>query len=225
MITKNLLREIIEMSKLHIKMVFYHVFLLIHDPFEIIKDYNYDKRLGVETTATYFPKGHTTLYRDEFHYAAVEYRTLEKIINYLELKEDDVFVDFGCGKGRIIIFAATKKIKKAVGIEYDKALADIAKNNIASLKLRGSNIEVIHSDAATFDPKEGTVFFMNNPFGWKTLLSVLDNIAKSIRANPRNVRIVYRSRLYSVFLETIDWLEAEGRIEGTEFCVWHNKRF
>jgi len=191
--------EIGRLAILHAKVASYHLFLCLKGTVNIIRDFRSDRRLGIETTTCYFPKGHATLYNDEFHYAAVEYRTLEKIINYLELKEDDVFVDFGCGKGRIIIFAATKKIKKAVGIEYDKALADIAKNNIASLKLRGSNIEVIHSDAATFDPKEGTVFFMNNPFGWKTLLSVLDNIAKSIRANPRNVRIVYRSRLYSVF--------------------------
>ena len=47
-------------------------------------------------------------------------------MNYLKLDANDVFVDLGCGKGRAVFLAAAQKLKKVIGVELRKELADIA---------------------------------------------------------------------------------------------------
>src|SRR5437016_3258016 len=88
-----------------------------------------------------------------------------------------------CGQ-RIRVFAvATRRLKKVVGIELDKTLVDIARANLVKfrkLKVSHSPIEILHLDVTTFDPKEGTIFFMFNPFGHETTQHVLNRIKRSL---------------------------------------------
>ena len=57
----------------------------------------------------------------------MRYDIIKKILNSLKLKRENIFVDIGCGKGRILFLVATENIKKIVGIELRKKLVDIAK--------------------------------------------------------------------------------------------------
>jgi predicted RNA methylase len=182
-----------------------------------------EKKIGIETYGYSFPKDNINLYGDATPYTATSYSRLNKMINYLKLSKEDVFIDLGCGAGRPIFLVGTRRLKKVIGVEIRKELADIARRNLGNLKLNNTPIEIIHTDASVFDVKEGTVFFMFNPFGEKTFTKVIENIKKSLVTDPRKVRIVYYCSVYKDLLDSQDWLVSEGEIDKTDIFVWHSK--
>jgi len=190
----------------------------------LVKDHYYDHKYNIDTLGLYNLKEDASLYGDEKRYQATNYDRIIKIINYLKLKENDVFVDLGCGKGRVILLASTKKIKKVIGIELRKSMVDIARKNINNFKFKKTPIEIFHCDAANYNFKEETVFFMFHPFEWKTLKIVLNNIKKSLIENPRKIHIVYHSPANYVLLDMTDWLTRETTINKCTL-VWKNKKW
>ena len=189
----------------------------------IVIDHHYDNKLGIETDAQLVSKDNLSLYKDAVIYQPTPYHKLEKMIDYLNLGPDDIFIDLGCGKGRVIFLVATQKLKKVMGLELKKELVDIAKLNLDNLKLNNTPIEIINADAATYDnSKDITVFFMFNPFGSATLTRVIDNIKNTLIANPRIIRIVYYVPAYRNLFDNQNWLVSEGEIDKTAIFVWHN---
>lgn len=188
----------------------------------ITREHYYDKRLGIRTSDTCFFKEDPSSHKDGQIYQPTSYQRLEAMIDYLKLRQDDVFIDLGCGKGRAIFLVATQKLKKVVGVEVREELADIAKENLKNLRSNKTPIEIFNADAADFDVRDGTAFFMFNPFGDKTLAKVVDNVKASLRTNPRNIRIVYYNPAHRHLLNSQDWLAPEGEIDKTGIFVWRN---
>jgi predicted RNA methylase len=187
--------------------------------FEVIQEHCADRRLGIEADEETFRKDES-LYKDKHIYSPTYYSILRKIFDNLHLEPNDVFIDLGCGKGRVCFFAAGKNIKKVIGIDLDEAMLDIARNNLRNLKIKHVPVEFIRADAATFDPKEGTVFFMYDPFGYRTILEVIENIKRSFDASPRKIRIVYYAPVFRHIFDGEDWLEIESEIMNGETIVW-----
>lgn len=76
---------------------------------------------------------------------------------------------------------------------------------------------------AVFDVKDGTIFYLANPFGEKTITAVIENIRKSLVNNPRKIRIAYYCAVCKDLLDSRDWLVPEGQIGKTDIFVWRNK--
>lgn len=182
-----------------------------------------ENRLGIKTHGYSFPEDNENLYGDASAYAAISYSRLKRMVNYLKLSKEDTFIDLGCGAGRPVFLVGNLRLKKVIGVEIRKELADIARRNLINLKLNNTPIEIINTDVSVFDVSEGTVFFMFNPFGEKTFTKVIENIKKSLATNPRKIRIVYYSAVYKDLLDSQDWLVSEGEISKTEIFVWHSK--
>ena len=190
--TKNWLayKILIELKNTYIgilKQIYYCCLKII----SITREHYYDKRLGIHTSGACFFKEDPSWYKDGQIYQPTSYQRLEAMLDYLKLRSEDVFIDLGCGKGRAVFLIATQKLKKVVGVQVRSELADMAKENLKNLKLDKTPIEIFNADAADFDVRDGTVFFMFNPFGDKTLAKIIDSIKKSLRTNPREIRIVY----------------------------------
>jgi cyclopropane fatty-acyl-phospholipid synthase-like methyltransferase len=191
----------------------------------VIKDHYYDKKLGIDTSESYFCSSNdsASLYKDMHIHRPTPYDTLRLVVDYLKLKQDDIFVDFGCGKGRAVFFVAMQRLKKVIGVELDKRLVDIAGENLKNVKINNTPIEIVNADAAVFNIKDANIFFMFNPFGPKTVKKVIDNIKQSLTANPREIRIVYYNPDYKYLLDTEDWLVPDRKIEDEEVSIWSNK--
>lgn len=183
-----------------------------------------DKILGIETCSYYFSRGDSLSFVDDGSpYVATSHAELRKMIRYLNLNPDDVFVDLGCGAGRPLFVAATQRIKKVIGVEIRKEFADAARTNLSKARFTKAHVEIVHTDASVFDAKEGTVFFMFNPFGEKTFEKVIKNIRKSLVTNPRKIRIAYYCPVYKNLLDAQDWLAFEGEIDKSGILLWRNK--
>lgn len=189
-----------------------------------LKGYWGDRRLRINTGWYDYANAHTST-GDSFRYEPTSYSVINKTIEYLQLKNDDVLIDYGCGSGRVIFAIATQRLKKVIGLEFDEKLVTIAEMNRRQLNGGITPVEIIHIDATEYNPLEATVIFFGNPFGEKTLKTVMDNIEKSLMSRPRNIRIVYFNSTGRGVLESLNWLEYVTAIDRSNLgtTVWRNK--
>jgi predicted RNA methylase len=104
------------------------------------------------------------------------------------------FVDLGSGKGRTLLLAQFAGFRTVTGVELCENLHRIALANMERKWPAGSGAlpRPIHGDATAYSfPPEPTVCFLNNPFGPPVLQKALDNIERSLRAEPRHFILLY----------------------------------
>lgn len=145
-----------------------------------------ERKLGIQTEGL-----KDISFPDAKKYAYIAYGSIFKTLHRLDLRADDVFVDIGCGKGRVVCCAATLAPRKVVGIDVEADLCEIARSNAAALRGRHAEIEIANVPAQQYNYRECTAFFLFNPFGETTLRETLASIERSIAENPRRVRIAY----------------------------------
>lgn len=128
-------------------------------------------------------------------YQGANYYMLEKAFDYLSsINANKNIVDFGCGKGRVLIVAAYYGFSKIIGIDFAKALCVEAEQNIQKIKASYPGVEfsVIYDDVINYKiAADENVFFFFNPFDEVVMLQVVKNILQSLKENPRHVTIVY----------------------------------
>ena len=103
---------------------------------------------------------------------------IRKIFNFAKLKKGDIFCHLGCGEGNTVAIAAKEfGVKKAIGIEIDKTIADNARRHIAGLK----NAYIINTDIREADISEATVLLF-----WFSDSSLVDTLTKRFKKELRN---------------------------------------
>src|SRR5688572_22194133 len=100
---------------------------------------------------------------DSQNYVATKARPLWTLLSSLDLPRDSAFVDFGAGKGRVLLIAAQYGFRKVVGVEFSPRLCAYARRNIQIFKSRSRvpvEIDIVESDAATYaiQPNQGVFF-------------------------------------------------------------------
>ncbi len=105
------------------------------------------------------------------------------------------FVDFGAGKGRVLLLAAELPFKSIIGVEFSPELAELASNNIARyLAQAGSSarISCLCLDAVDFRfPEVPLVCYFYNPFGYPVLERVLSNLLANHARSARDIYVIY----------------------------------
>ena len=114
----------------------------------------------------------------------------DKIISNFNIRPNDAIVDFGCGKGGILISLSKYPFSRITGVEISEDLAQIARDNIRKLRL--GNVTIECCDAADFKQLEQyNYFYFFDPFPCAVMQEVMGNIEKSIIEHPRKVTIIY----------------------------------
>jgi SAM-dependent methyltransferase len=95
------------------------------------------------------------------------------------------FIDFGCGKGAPLFYAAAYPFRAIRGVEFVRELAEVAHANVARFRVPETgcqDIRVTCADAAIFPIPEGPwLLFFNAPFEPPVCAQVMDNIARAVR--------------------------------------------
>lgn len=152
-----------------------------------------DAILGISTLGSRrgdYPEN-AAAHADSFWYESKSYYLNWLYLRPAKLRKNDVVYDIGCGAGRLLFVAAMSGVKRCIGLELSEKLSELARVNVAKLRLPHAPIDIRQADASVEDYSEGTVFLMCNPFGAATLATVLDQIKAGLDANPREVRFVY----------------------------------
>lgn len=160
-----------------------------------------ERWLGVNTRASARDTPGTVEHQ---YYATIPYRAIFRILNLAQIEPTDIFVDIGCGRGRVLSCAATMKLGGVIGIDDDAQLCADARKNLG--RRDGGNVraEVIQGRAEDFDYSAGNVFFLFNPFGPSTLNQVLARIEQTLAQ--RSIKIIYVNPVYDSVLATTPWL-------------------
>lgn len=127
-------------------------------------------------------------------------------------------VDYGCGKGRVLLLAAEAGFVKIVGVEFDPALAKVARQNLSHrLNTEATTVDLHVGDAALFDPPEGLLtVFLYNPFGGETLRRVAQRLAKHARNSAEPMWILYVNPV-----GLAEFTDAGFAVNRTEVCRGH----
>lgn len=145
--------------------------------------------------------------------------SFNRLLDTVPLPPESVLVDFGCGKGRVLLLAVLRGIRKAVGIEFSPELCAIARNNVNIVEqATGSrlDISVIEGDVTHYEIEDDqNVFFFFNPFDDVVLEAVVNKIKKSLRRKPREIAIIYYNPVHSHILDN-SFLPKNGYIIGGE---------
>lgn len=147
---------------------------------------------GLDTTTDVKLPLHTT--DDRVLYVASAWHVLPRALRYIGVSDRDVFVDFGCGKGRVVLQAARWPFRRVIGVEVSPELAETARGVLAARahQHRCHDLEIVVSDVRQFRvPDDVTIGYFFRPFGDETLDAVLRRIVESIDRNPRIVRLIY----------------------------------
>ena len=124
--------------------------------------------------------------------------------NY-RIKPEAVLVDVGCGYGRVIMWWVKSGCKNRIyGIEIDPVIAEKTQRSFAKFP----NVEIISGDALEKLPRDGTMFYLFNPFQLKVVLQFKKLIAENY---PPGITIVY------YFPRWIEVFRADERFEVTEY--------
>ena len=93
-------------------------------------------------------------------------------------------------------------------MEIYPELCTIARNNVKRLRGAKASIEIIEAQAQKVDYSAGTLFFIFNSFGPKTLTMVQERIRNTLSDNPRDITLVYVNDLSGFHvLKDRGWLE------------------
>ncbi len=128
-------------------------------------------------------------------YEPISYTCFETVINDIQVDPDrDVFLEYGCGKGRAVVLAAMKPFHKVIGVELSDELCRIARDNVhrASKKLSCLDVEIVNTNACEYElPSNVSVIFLWNSFVGSVLEGVARQIHQSLRLAPRRLTLVY----------------------------------
>jgi hypothetical protein len=115
------------------------------------------------------------------------------------------FIDFGSGKGRVLMIAAGFPFKEVIGVEFSRELHEVAVKNIARFPrsdTRAGTVRSIHGDAGAYEPPQSDlVCYFYNPFGPPVMKAVAARLAALHARSGYRVIIIYVDPRHSAIFE------------------------
>ncbi len=183
----------------------------------------FDARHGTQTCGIVFPEQMDIDPERKAHgqfYVATPFYEFKRLMARLDVDTTKyTFIDFGCGMGKVLLYADAYNFQSVIGIEYSTLLADIARKNIALYcGDKTPPPQVIIGDAGTFKiPPTPCVLFFFNPFSSTVTGEVLVNLHQAYQDGNQDIYIVwYNTTDNAAPLFEAPWLQV---IDGETTCV------
>jgi SAM-dependent methyltransferase len=200
----------------------------------VMADHLFDLRYRVNTCGWARLHGLTIASENKgngYSYEPAKVVLIRKLLGIVRpfVPSDSVLVDFGCGKGRVLLVASEFGFKGARGIEFASELCKVARQNVAAFRRQtsiGTELSVIEADASNYRISEDEyVFFMFNPFDETVLSPVMDHIEASLQRYPRRVFIIYQNPKWKNVIETREsfFLMQKLDLWGNHFNIYQSR--
>ena len=112
-----------------------------------------------------------------------KYEVLEVLFRG-RVKDGDVLVDVGCGKGRVLNFWLRHYAHhKIYGIELESSVASQTAKRLRNY----SNVKIVSGDACELLPDEGSLIYLYNPFNSE----VMKRFMNKLSSGTPNRRVIY----------------------------------
>jgi len=126
---------------------------------------------------------------ENYPYEPTPYSVLVRLAESGYLTRHNKLVDYGCGKGRVSVFLASRVRCRVVGIDYNEDLIRTAEENLVRSRVKG--ITFLHAAAEQYELTDEDSFFFFNPFSEVILKRVIDQILWSWYENPRKMLLFF----------------------------------
>jgi len=136
------------------------------------------------------------------------------------------FIDYGSGKGRVLLLAAQLPFRRIVGVEYSPTLHRIAEHNLHRVRFadrRSGRVESVCMDAVRLSiPEEPVVLYFFAPFGRRIMERVRDNVVRSYEGHPRSIVVIYHNPVHSDIWNAVGFLRrhAWSNVQGDRYVVY-----
>lgn len=180
-----------------------------------VRDDGFDQVHHVDTAASVYAheaglRGKSAISASHYHPAPS--RLIAHALRDLPIRREDyVFVDFGSGKGRALLVAASSGFKRVVGVEASPALHDVAVNNIATFQAAnpgGPPIEALCMDCLEYEfPDDNVVLYMYHPFDASVMRDALQRVVDAFSRSSHEIYIVYLSPFHDQVFNTVGGFE------------------
>lgn len=166
------------------KTVVYLIYVIIYSFRECIYEVYFDccfsgKLLRGNCKSAYKHLGANDVYH-------TKYSVMPLIFGFVPINRRDILVDVGCGKGRVINYLLSRRLKnKIIGLELDPKVAECTRQHLS----RWRNVIILTGDAIVNLPLEGTIFYFYNPFSEEKVREF--ELALSQRFHNKPVKIIY----------------------------------
>ena len=163
-------------------------------------DYWFDLKHGVNTCAVMLQGDDSDIdldgKKDAVRYEATPVNAVRSILKKLSIDYSEyTFIDYGSGKGRVLLLASEYPFKQIIGVELSEDLTKTAKENFEICKNLNQNctdVELCCANATQFKlPNGPLVIFFFTPFLGIVMDQVVSNIQESLNNTPRPMHIVY----------------------------------
>jgi SAM-dependent methyltransferase len=127
-------------------------------------------------------------------YSPSSWGALKCILPASEVRPEDVFIDVGCGMGRVVFEAAGYPFRRVIGVDIAPSLVEAARTVIEKNRhrLRCADVELAVADAATYRiPDDVTIAYVANPVEGELFEALLTRLIESVDRNPRRLRVIY----------------------------------
>lgn len=121
-------------------------------------------------------------------YGEILFPSFNKILQYMDIKEDDVFYDFGSGVGKVVMQTLLKTpVKKVIGIEANQKRNDVAVQVAKQVRkefpelLEGREMDCLQKNFLEVDVSDATIIYTCSTLFHPTLLAEIGRIADSCK--------------------------------------------
>lgn len=132
---------------------------------------------------------------------STDYALMQQIFGG-RIRDHDVLVDVGCGKGRVLNWwLENYPHHRMVGLELMEEVAAATAHRLRNFP----NVRVISGDAIANLPTEATLFYLFNPFNAAIMVRFKDRMRELCRARPECLILYFAPVHIDVFQSDPDW--------------------
>jgi hypothetical protein len=177
------------------------------------RDAEFDRRWGTDTTGLVsLSKLDVDPVRARFggRYQASDGEALAHAVKAFGVEPKDwTFVDYGSGKGRIVLIAARMGFGRAIGVEFAPELSRIAEENGRRFTRNGGasiSPEFVLGDAGSYEPPEEPLFaYLYNSFGPPVIDEVAVRLAAKAARGEKVLFTYVNPQHLDLFMSYGDW--------------------
>ena len=163
----------------------------------LYNEWKWEKKLGIKTLRIENLENQnlgTFQNSDTFHhYQGASYYILQNLFKKLPADtKKKLFIDLGCGKGRVLAMAQINGFSKLYGIDISIDLIEDSKKNLQFFNTSNTEITLKQADASSFQFPENTgTVFLFNPFGETVMKKVIEHALAYCQNKENKLSIVY----------------------------------
>lgn len=154
-----------------------------------------DRRQGIDTSRVVDLVDLDIAKENQIGYVPSSWRSLPSALRHIPIGDDDVFLDLGSGKGRVVLQAARQPFKRVIGVELSPTLTAISRENLEAARsdLRCQDVELVEADITRYRiPDDVTVVYAYNPVRGELFEAAMSALIESYDRNPRTMHLLYR---------------------------------